>query len=322
MRPEQAERRHPHGRADILGGSLRPKAMCRSRTGGRLATIYSHSRLSSFENCPKQFEYRYVLKIPSESEGVEAFVGKRVHEVLERLYLFVGKGQIPGIEKVVDRYHTLWEETYDPERVRIVRENTPLAYYRQLGEDCLRGYYLRHYPFDESETLGLEKRVVFPLDDTGEYRMQGIIDRISRARDGAIEIHDYKTGARVPSQRILDQDRQLALYQLGLVRTYGEDTEFRLIWHYVAKNRTCVSTRTKEDLARLRTDTIARIDEIQAATEFPARKISLCGWCEYKSRCPLWATPEDLARIEAEEAAARTAHEEAEAVDDSQLSLL
>lgn len=296
--------------------------MRRSRTGGRLATIYSHSRLSSFENCPKQFEYRYILKIPSESEGVEAFVGKRVHEVLERLYLFVGRGQIPGIEKVVDRYHKLWEETYDPERVRIVRENTPLAYYRQLGEDCLRGYYLRHYPFDESETLGLEKRVVFPLDDAGEYRMQGIIDRISRARDGAIEIHDYKTGARVPSQRILDQDRQLALYQLGLVRTYGEDTEFRLIWHYVAKNRTCVSTRTKQDLARLRTDTIARIDEIQAATEFPARKISLCGWCEYKSRCPLWATPEDLARIEAEEEAARTAHEEAEAVDDSQLNLL
>ncbi|MEM9176375.1 MAG: PD-(D/E)XK nuclease family protein [Myxococcota bacterium] len=287
-----------------------------------MATIYSHSRLSSFENCPKQFEYRYVLKIPSESEGIEAFVGKRVHEVLERLYLFVGRGQIPGIEKVVDRYHKLWEETYDADRVRIVRQNTPLAYYRQLGEDCLRGYYLRHYPFDESETLGIEKRIVFPLDDAGEYRMQGIIDRISRARDGAIEIHDYKTGARVPSQRILDQDRQLALYQLGLARTYGRDTEFRLVWHYVAKNRTCVSTRTKQDLDQLRSDTIARIDEIQAATEYPAKKISLCDWCEYKRRCPQWASPEELARIEAEEAAARPAEPAPAADDASQLSLL
>jgi len=284
-----------------------------------MSRLYSHSRLSSFENCPKQFEFRYVQKIPSASEGVEAFVGKRVHEVLERLYLFVGRGQIPGVEKVVDRYHALWEETYDGERVRIVREGTPLSYYRNLGEQCLRSYYLRHYPFDADETLGLEKRVVFPLDKAGQYKMQGIIDRISRASDGAIEIHDYKTGARVPSQRNLDEDRQLALYQLGLSRHYGEDTEYRLVWHYVARNRTCVSTRSPEALETLRAHTIARIDEIESATEFPARKISLCGWCEYKERCPEWASPETLAQLAAEEAAADRSNDDAEK---TQLDLL
>jgi putative RecB family exonuclease len=284
-----------------------------------MSRLYSHSRLSSFENCPKQFEFRYVQKIPSASEGVEAFVGKRVHEVLERLYLFVGRGQIPGVEKVVDRYHALWEETYDGERVRIVREGTPLSYYRNLGEQCLRSYYLRHYPFDADETLGLEKRVVFPLDEAGQYKMQGIIDRISRASDGAIEIHDYKTGARVPSQRNLDEDRQLALYQLGLSRHYGEDTEYRLVWHYVARNRTCVSTRSPEALETLRARTIARIDEIESATEFPARKISLCGWCEYKERCPEWASPETLAQLAAEGAAADRSNDDEEK---TQLDLL
>jgi putative RecB family exonuclease len=284
-----------------------------------MSRLYSHSRLSSFENCPKQFEFRYVQKIPSASEGVEAFVGKRVHEVLERLYLFVGRGQIPGVEKVVDRYHALWEETYDGERVRIVREGTPLSYYRNLGEQCLRSYYLRHYPFDADETLGLEKRVVFPLDEAGQYKMQGIIDRISRASDGAIEIHDYKTGARVPSQRNLDEDRQLALYQLGLSRHYGEDTEYRLVWHYVARNRTCVSTRSPEALETLRARTIARIDEIESATEFPARKISLCGWCEYKERCPEWASPETRAQLAAEGAAADRSNDDEEK---TQLDLL
>jgi putative RecB family exonuclease len=287
-----------------------------------MTRIYSHSRLSSFENCPKQFEFRYIQKIPSETEGVEAFVGKRVHEVLERLYLFVARDQIPGVEKVVDRYHKLWEETYDASRVRIVREGTPLSYYRNLGEQCLRSYYLRHYPFDADETLGLEKRVVFPLDDAGAYRMQGIIDRVSRARDGAIEIHDYKTGARVPSQRSLDQDRQLALYQLGLSRVYGEDTEYRLVWHYVAKNRTCVSTRSPEALASLRAETISRIDEIEAASEFPARKISLCGWCEYKDRCPQWASQETLERLAAEQAAAEQADRDDDREDGAQLELL
>ncbi len=287
-----------------------------------MGTIYSHSRLSSFENCPKQFEFRYIQKIPSTSEGIEAFVGKRVHEILERLYVFVGRGQIPGVEKVIDRYQKLWEESYDAERVRIVREGTPLSYYRELGENCLRGYYMRHYPFDDAETLGLERRVLFPLDSAGKYRMQGIIDRISRARDGAIEVHDYKTGARVPPQRILDQDRQLALYQIGLSREYGEDTPFRLVWHYVAKNRICSSTREPEELVSLRETTIQRIDEIEAATTFEARKIALCNWCEYKERCPLHATPETLARLEAEEKAVAEAAALAKAEDDRQLDLL
>ena len=283
-----------------------------------MGALYSHSRISSFENCPKQFEFRYIQKIPSETESVEAFVGKRVHEILERLYLFVGRGQIPGLEKVIDRYQKLWEETYDADRVRIVRDGTPLDYYRKLGEDCLRSYYTRHYPFDEDETLGIEKRVVFPLDEAGEYKMQGVIDRISRARDGVIEVHDYKTGARVPSQANLDKDRQLALYQIGLERQFGADQEFRLVWHYVAKNATRVSMRSPSDLETLRMETIARIEEIQSTEEFPAKKISLCPWCEYKNRCPLWTTEEERAAIAAQDAAAALAKKQA----DDQLDLL
>lgn len=254
-----------------------------------MGPIFSHSRISSFENCPKQFEFRYVQKIASETESIEAFVGKRVHEVLERLYQFAGRGQLPGVEKVVDRYHKIWEEAYDAERVRIIREGAAIGFYRTLGERCVRGYYLRHYPFDDGETLGLEKRVVFPLDEAGEYRMQGIIDRISRARDGVIEVHDYKTGARVPTQRALDEDRQLALYQIGLARELGPDQPFRLVWHYVAKDATRISTRTREALEALRQTTIARIDEIQQAVDYPTRKSALCSWCEYRAICPAFA---------------------------------
>lgn len=290
--------------------------------GVHLGSIYSHSRLSSFENCPKQFEFRYVQKIASPSESIEAFVGKRVHEVFERLYLFAGRGMLPGVEKVVDRYHKLWEEAYDAERVRIVREGATLDFYRALGERCVRGYYVRHYPFDDGETLGLEKRVLFPLDEAGEYRMQGIIDRISRARDGAIEVHDYKTGARVPSQKNLDEDRQLALYQLGLAREFGERTPFRLVWHYVAKDVTRISSRTPEDLESLRRTTIARIDEIQTATAYPTRKSALCGWCEYREICPAFAGERPVEIASADAATATVPAAATAATDGDQLRLL
>ena len=158
--------------------------------------LYSHSRLSNFETCPKKFHYRYVLKVPTETEGIEGFMGKRVHEVLERLYIAVGRGHVPSLAQVVNRFGILWEEHFDPATVRIVRSEHPPSYYKLLGERCLANYYRRHYPFDGDRTLGIEKRVAFSLDDAGQYRVQGIIDRVVRARDGVIEIHDYKTGKR------------------------------------------------------------------------------------------------------------------------------
>jgi len=248
--------------------------------------IYSHSRLSTFENCRKKFEFRYLLDLPEDGEGIEAFVGKRVHEVLERLYEFVGRGQTPKLERVIDRYNANFDAQYDPERIRIVKSGLDKAFYRALGVRCLSNFYRRHYPFDADETLGLEQRVRFDLDPAGEYAMQGIVDRIVRARDGAIEIQDYKTGSWVPNQRKLDEDRQLALYQIGVAAEYGSGEPIRLVWHYLAKDRICSSTRTPEELENLKADVIALIDEIRGTREFPAKKNALCDWCGYKSLCP------------------------------------
>jgi putative RecB family exonuclease len=253
-----------------------------------MPTTYSHSRLSSFENCKKQFHFRYVLQLPVETEGIEAFVGKRVHEVLERLYKFVGNGMVPSVEKVVARYHVFWDEHYDADRIRIVRTGTPVSEYRSLGERCLRNYYRRNYPFDRDETLGIEEKVNFDLDEAGEYPMVGFIDRVVRARDGAIEIHDYKTGRWVPPQKNLDKDRQLALYQIGMANTYGADQPMRLVWHYVQHDKVCTSSRTPAQLVKLKKDTISLIDRIGEETEFAPKKINLCSWCEYKPICPLW----------------------------------
>lgn len=266
--------------------------------------VYSHSRLSSFENCPRQFYYRYVEKVPVETESIEAFLGKRVHEVLERLNRFVERGMVPSLAKVVARFRTLWDEHFDPDRVRIVRAENPPESYRESGERCLANHYRRHYPFDADESLGIEQHVAFTLDAEGRYRMQGIVDRVARARDGTIEIHDYKTGRFVPSQQTLDQDRQLALYQLALAPRYG-DAPMRLVWHYLLRDQTRVSTRTSEQLDRLRADTAARIDQIEAERDFDTRPSALCGWCEFRSICPASGAEANAAPARATEPGAR-----------------
>jgi putative RecB family exonuclease len=250
-----------------------------------LSTVYSHSRLSSFENCPRQFFYRYVEKVPVDTESIEAFLGKRVHEVLERLNRFVAQGMVPSLDKVIERFRTLWNGRFQPERVRIVRGEVSQDDYRALGERCLTNHYRRNYPFDEGESLGIEQHVTFPLDADGRYRMRGIVDRIVRARDGAVEIHDYKTGRWVPTQNDLDQDRQLALYQIGVERSYDANA-VRLVWHYLQRDQVRTSTRTAEQLAALRDTTMQLIDRIEAESDFDPNPSTLCSWCEFRDRCP------------------------------------
>ncbi len=248
--------------------------------------VYSHSRLSQFESCPQKFAYRYIEGIEAETESIEGFLGKRVHEVLERLYRFTRSGRLPTLERVVQRFRALWDEHYDAARVRVVREEMHVDLYRESGERCLENYYRRHYPFDADETLGVEERVRFSLDGAGRYQIQGVIDRIVRARDGSLEIHDYKTGARVPRQQQLDRDRQLGLYQLGLAERHGGDAPIRLVWHYLLSNQIRRSSRTREQLEALRAETMGLIDRIRVESEFAPRPGPLCAWCEYRERCP------------------------------------
>ncbi len=251
-----------------------------------MSEVYSHSRLSSFEDCPKKFQFRYVLRIPSKTESIEQFVGKRVHEVLERLYIATGKGFVPTLAQVLKRFELLWDEHYVEARIRIARPENSVGFYRSIGERCLTRFYRRFYPFDSDETLGLEKPVSFSLDERGSYRIRGVVDRIVRTADETIEIHDYKTARRVPSQKRLDRDRQLALYQMALAEVYGGDHPIRLVWHYLQHDRTRTSTRTPEQLEELRAGTIEVIDRIRAETAFEARTSPLCGWCEYRDICP------------------------------------
>jgi putative RecB family exonuclease len=62
----------------------------------------------------------------------------------------------------------------------------------------------------------------------------------------------------------------------------------RLVWHYLARGRTLSSTRSPEQLAALRIDTIQRIDAIRDETRYLPKKSKLCDWCEYKAFCPAW----------------------------------
>ena len=79
--------------------------------------IYSHSRLSSFEQCPLKFKFRYIDKLKPEIEqSIEGFLGNQVHDTLEWLYneILAGKpGEEFQLDEIIHKYADSWTKKFN-----------------------------------------------------------------------------------------------------------------------------------------------------------------------------------------------------------------
>src|SRR5947207_15634844 len=101
--------------------------------------MYSNSRIETFEQCPRKYKLRYIENIRTDREGIEAFVGKRVHEALEKLYRDLKITKLDTLEEVLAFYESAWEKNWHG-KVAIVREGFTPAHYFGKGQQCLRDY--------------------------------------------------------------------------------------------------------------------------------------------------------------------------------------
>jgi len=158
--------------------------------------------------------------------------------------------------------------------------------YYDVGKKCLVDYYNTYFPFEESKIIALEQRLLFKL---GEYKIIGFIDRLGQREDGTYEIRDYKTNGTLPEQAKMEENRQLALYEIGLKQLWDDVENTELIWHFLRFNKEIKVKKTPEQLKKLEEDVVSKITEIEEATEmdnFPARESVLCKWCDYQDICP------------------------------------
>jgi putative RecB family exonuclease len=278
------------GEEHALQRGVLPVAPPRSRPAGAgdvSRPIYSHSRLEAFESCALKYKFCYIDKIEKKEQGVEAFVGSRVHETLRKLYDDLLAKTPATLQELLDFYRAQWNKNWGPQ-VKIVRRGASAKSYFQYGEQCIRTYYERIYPSDRAETLETERKILFSLDAGGIYPMQGYVDRIARRADGTFEVHDYKTGRRAPTQQQADGDRQLGLYHIGVQALWPDARHVELVWHHLGAGTTLRSQRTPGQLVQLCSDTRTLIDHIESQREFPPHKSALCDWCEFRPECPAW----------------------------------
>lgn len=261
------------------------------------STKFSPSKLSTYKECPRRYRFRYIDKVPRSEQSIEAFMGTCVHAALEELYRALMHAKTLTLKETLEAFDRAWREG-DPGKIIIRDAKYSFDDWKALGKECVGTYYHANEPFDQNKTVDVEKRIGFSLPVAGEsYRIEGFVDRLALAPDGAFEIHDYKTSRTLPTQEQKDADWQLPIYEIAVRDAWPETKDVRLVWHFVRFGKQIRSSRSPEELQGLKEEIGRTIEAIKHDHEFIPRQSALCDWCEYRSLCPLFSHPLRVAAL-------------------------
>ena len=261
--------------------------------------VYSHSRLSTFEQCRLKFKYRYIDRIKTDKTSVEAYLGSCFHDTMELLYKKL-EARITPLDDLNKSFIDNWEKKWK-DGIFIVKNDMTPEDYKKIGLKALKSYYNRHHPFDEGRLLGVEKKIFVDIGGDPRYKIICIIDRLVEREDGHYEIHDYKTSGYLPEQSYFDNDRQLAIYEFGLRTLWNDIKNVDLIWHYVRFDKEFSSKRTPGQLEEVKENIISLINMVETTSDFPPNESHLCQWCEYIDICPLFSHKTKTEQLEPNE---------------------
>ncbi|MCD6229613.1 MAG: PD-(D/E)XK nuclease family protein [Candidatus Diapherotrites archaeon] len=252
---------------------------------------YSHSRLSTFEQCRYRYKLQYIDRVKVDvPTTVEAFLGDLVHRALEKLYVDLGFQKMNSEKEILSFYDNLWDREWT-DSILIVKNEYRAENYKKMGQNYISDYYTHYHPFDQMTVIGIETQDMLTLPDGNKYHVR--IDRLG-CRGSTYFVCDYKTNSRMKNKAELDEDRQLAMYSLWVKNMFPDAKKVVLLWHMLAFDKEAVSERTEEQLEKLQQDTMKIISELESCTEFPTSVSGLCKYCSYKKICPSFSHKVEL----------------------------
>lgn len=246
----------------------------------RLPSALSPSSISTYEQCPKRFEYSRIDRIPDPS-GPDAVLGTFVHAVLEDVLALAPEVRdIEGARAAATARRRTLEQ--DDEYLGLHLDEAAARIWRRRAWAAVSGYFALEDP-RTVEVLGREEHVGVEIAGVA---VRGIVDRIDRIEGGAAVV-DYKTG-KVPGVAYRGKAlAQLELYAAMLAALGRPVRRVRLL--YVSHGATIESDVGPVEVERA-VARVARVDEAirsDYATAFVPREGSLCLWCAYQGICPV-----------------------------------
>ncbi len=258
-----------------------------------LPPSFSHSQLRTYSECPLQYAFQRLYRIPvAETPGYFEF-GHVIHQAFEvyarlRREAVAGGLPVPGYEALHQAFDDAW-------RPRNFADEHAARHYADRAEPALRRFYDREVA-NLAQAVGFEVGFTLQVAPGGEQPpvlLYGIIDRIDRHPDGTIEITDYKTG-RSKNQEDVDKDDQLSAYALAMASGAVIDPETKrplppaskLTLYFTERDLALSTTRTPEQLAEFRKEVIEKARRIRSGDFTASPDTWRCGRCEYRLICP------------------------------------
>lgn len=205
----------------------------------------------------------------------------------------------PTEEEILKFFSSQWK----PEIYEDPQEET-IAFSR--GIKMLKDYYAKNYP-TKFNVADLEARFEVPILDKDEvHTITGIIDRIDHLEEGIFEVIDYKTGKKMPAQKYVDRNLQLAVYHLGITNRWPfileQEKPVKLSLYYLIHGEKLSIIKTPEHLTETKEKILLIIDRVKNSItneKFDPNPGPLCDWCQFQPHCPLFKhkfkekTPDD-----------------------------
>jgi len=273
-----------------------------SRSSDVKIEYLSYSQIETFQTCPLHYKLKYIYKIPTKETASQSF-GTSIHNTLREFYQAVNNQ--PSFAKA-DSIATRAKERANLEKIILemfARNWVTEGYenkshkekFYQKGKDYLLGY-LKNGFHPEIKTLTTEQTFVVPLSTkysvlgTRSLKIGGRIDRVDDLGNGSIEIIDYKTGAKLPTQKEVDKNLQLSFYALAATKIasalFGKSPEqIKLSLYYLDTQEKISTTRTAKDLENA-ADEISEIRNEIEQSDFKCNNNFFCQQgCEFKVFC-------------------------------------
>ncbi len=254
---------------------------------------YSYSSLFKFENCPHYYAHTYMWKtpIPEDTQlDLAITCGNVVHAMLEWAHTQTMEKKPITWEQVAETLPQTWTKTINEAGLPFPKEDLPA--FMQKSIDTMKWYYDTIFHAEKEATIGIEKKLMYPLNPRKKQWIIGFLDRVSQPHETKIIIHDYKTGNKKLNEKTLSTDFQASLYGAMAAHAYSPLSQIELHWHYLAHQKTVKAVLDPEDAraAISKAQRIAtQIEDHKQVGLFPPKIGWMCTRCEYVSVCPAHA---------------------------------
>jgi len=241
----------------------------------------SYSQIDTYQDCPKKYEYSYVLQIPSAPNASLSF-GSTVHNTLKDFYtLFqrykegLGITEAPSKEDLIELFNKHWigrgYESKQHEKQRLER-----------GLKVMSEYYDKFFNIDQTP-YRLEQAFTVHLPDSSFIGKIDRMDLVEKGEIPTVEIIDYKTGS-LKSDSDIKHDLQLPLYSIFAEQSLGVKV-IKAKYIFVEEGVE-VEVDISQERKELAKENVYEVISLIKQREFDATPNSFkCKYCNFRSIC-------------------------------------